>query len=79
VRERPDRNDLRAAWERNSGEWIRWAREEGLDAHYASYHRDLFLELAPAVAGRTLDLGCGEGRLMRELAAGSHDVVGVDL
>lgn len=33
----------------------------------------------PAPSGRALDLGCGEGRLARDLEAIGHDVVGVDL
>jgi SAM-dependent methyltransferase len=79
VRERLEQNDLGAAWERNAPAWIEWARgPDELDAHYARYHRDLFLELLPPPRGRTLDLGCGEGRLARDLAAGGHDVVGVD-
>jgi SAM-dependent methyltransferase len=58
--------------------WIRWARDEKFDTHYWRYHRDEFLELVPPPAGRTLDLGCGEGRLARDLVTLGHDVVGVD-
>ena len=32
----------------------------------------------PPPGRRTLDLGCGEGRLSRDLKALGHDVVGVD-
>ena len=78
MRRRLQANDLRAAWERNAAEWIRWARDPRLDTHYWRYHRDLFLELVPPRAGRVLDLGCGEGRLARDLAALGYDVVGVD-
>ncbi len=79
MRRRLGSNDLRAAWERNAADWIAFARDPAeLDSHYHRYHRDLFLEIVPAPAGRTLDLGCGEGRLARDLAALGHDVVGVD-
>ena len=64
--------------ERNASVWIRMARDERIDTHYWRYHRDVFLELVPPPSGRTLDLGCGEGRLARDLAAIRHDVVGVD-
>ena len=78
MRRRLAHNDLGAAWERNAATWIEWARDETLDAHYVRYHRDLFLELVPPPAARTLDLGCGEGRLARDLVALGHDVVAVD-
>lgn len=71
-------NDLRAAWERSAPSWIEWARRPGLDAHYEQYHRDAFLALLPDPPLRTLDLGCGEGRLARDLSARGYDVVGVD-
>jgi len=78
-RRRLETNDLRAAWERNAADWIHWARDPAeLDGHYVRYHRDLFLELLPAPTARTLDLGCGEGRLARDLAERGYDVVGVD-
>jgi SAM-dependent methyltransferase len=70
-------DDLRKAWEENAPAWIRWAREPGHDSYWR-FHRDLFFELVPEPSGRTLDLGCGEGRLSRDLAALGHDVVGVD-
>jgi SAM-dependent methyltransferase len=79
ARRRLDTNDLRAAWERNAGEWIRWARDAAeLDGHYVRYHRDLFLELVPPPPARTLDLGCGEGRFARDLRELGYDVVAVD-
>jgi len=68
---------LRQAWERNADDWIRWAREPGHDSYWR-FHRDRFLELVPAPARLTLDIGCGEGRLSRDLAALGHNVVGID-
>ena len=69
--------DLRAAWEENAAEFVAWARRPGHDSYW-QFHRDLFLELLPEPGGRTLDLGCGEGRLARDLKTRGHDVVGVD-
>src|SRR5262245_38704389 len=68
---------LRQAWERNADDWIRWAREPGHDSYW-QFHRDRFIELVPAPARRTLDIGCGEGRLSRDLAGLGHKVMGVD-
>jgi len=69
--------ELRQAWEENAAAWIAWARAPGHDSYWR-FHRDLFLELVPQPSGRTLDVGCGEGRLSRDLAALGHDVVAVD-
>jgi SAM-dependent methyltransferase len=71
-------DELRQAWEENAAAWVEWARAPGHDSYWR-FHRDLFLELVPPPSGRTLDLGCGEGRLMRDLAALGHDVAGVDV
>jgi SAM-dependent methyltransferase len=68
---------LRQAWERNAEAWIRWAREPGHDSYWR-FHRDRFLELVPAPGRLTLDMGCGEGRLSRDLTALGHKVVGID-
>jgi len=70
-------SELRDAWEENAAAWIAWARAPGHDSYWR-FHRDLFLEILPQPSGRTLDLGCGEGRLSRDLVALGHDVVGVD-
>jgi SAM-dependent methyltransferase len=69
--------ELGEAWEHNAAAWIAWARAPGHDSYWR-FHRDLFLELVPPPSGRTLDVGCGEGRLTRDLAWLGHDVVGVD-
>ena len=69
--------DLRSEWERHAADWIAWARKPGHDSYWR-FHRDQFLQIVPPPSGRTLDLGCGEGRLARDLAASGHDVVGVD-
>jgi SAM-dependent methyltransferase len=70
-------NELQEAWEENAAAWIAWARAPGHDSYWR-FHRDQFLEIVPAPEGRTLDLGCGEGRLARDLAELGHDVVAVD-
>jgi ubiquinone/menaquinone biosynthesis C-methylase UbiE len=68
---------LREAWEEHAAAFIAWAREPGHDSYWR-FHRDAFLPLVPAPGRRTLDLGCGEGRLSRDLKALGHDVVGID-
>jgi ubiquinone/menaquinone biosynthesis C-methylase UbiE len=70
-------SDLRAAWEANAADWVKVARAPDHDSYWL-YHRDQFLELLPPPGGRTLDVGCGEGRLSRDLKALGHEVVGVD-
>lgn len=65
------------AWERHARDWITWVRKPGHDS-YDRYHRDQFLPLLPPPGARTLDVGCGEGRLTRHLASLGHRMVGID-
>ena len=50
------------------------------DVECGAYAADLavWLELASAAAGPTLELGCGTGRVALHLAASGHAVVGLD-
>jgi 2-polyprenyl-3-methyl-5-hydroxy-6-metoxy-1,4-benzoquinol methylase len=65
---------LRDLWEQQASNWTRWSREPGHDAYWR-FHRDAFLRLVPAPGHLTLDIGCGEGRLLRDLAQRGHRVV----
>ena len=68
---------LSDAWERQATDWIRWARAPGHDSYWR-FHRDQFFELVPPPGRLTLDLGCGEGRVCRDLTARGHRVIGID-
>jgi SAM-dependent methyltransferase len=68
---------LRDAWEEQAPNWIRWAREPGHDSYWR-FHRESFLESLPTPGRRTLDVGCGEGRVTRDLRDLGHRMVGVD-
>lgn len=69
--------DLREAWKEHAAAFVAWVRKPDHDTYWR-YHRDLFFEILPAAGRRTLDLGCGEGRLSRDLKRLGHDIVGVD-
>jgi SAM-dependent methyltransferase len=68
---------LRAAWERNALAWAQWARAPMHDSYWR-FHRDQFLALLPPPRRLALDLGCGEGRLSRDLRTRGYRIVGVD-
>jgi SAM-dependent methyltransferase len=68
---------LRDVWDANAGDWIAWSRAPGHDSYWR-FHRDAFLSLVPPPGRLTLDVGCGEGRVSRDLARLGHKVVGDD-
>ncbi len=68
---------LAGAWDESAAEWIEWARTPGHDSYW-TFHRDRLLGLVPKPGRLTLDVGCGEGRVGRDLADLGHTVVGVD-
>ncbi|HWE66423.1 MAG TPA: class I SAM-dependent methyltransferase [Acidimicrobiales bacterium] len=68
---------LRDAWEANAPDWIAWSRAPGHDSYWR-FHRDAFLPLVPPPGRLTLDIGCGEGRVGRDLVRLGHRVIGLD-
>lgn len=73
-RTRLESANLAAAWEEHADEFIAWARKPGHDGYWR-FHRDQFLELLPPPGHRTLDLGCGDGRLARDLKSIGHSAL----
>lgn len=65
-------------WDEQAEAWGRFARTPGHDDWHEGFNFPAFLELVPPAGRRTLDLGCGEGRVGNELARRGHRVVGVD-
>lgn len=63
-------------WEQEAQNWIAWARTPGHDAY--SLYFPAFRDLLPAPGAGTLEIGCGEGRVSRDLASLGHEVTGVD-
>ena len=57
--------------------WVRWARAPGHD-EYWRYRQAFFGDLVPPPGRRALEIGSGEGRVARDLAARGHWVVGLD-
>jgi SAM-dependent methyltransferase len=63
-------------WEREAENWKAWARTPDHDVFWC--YRDAFFELVPTPGRATLEVGCGEGRVSRELGQRGHRVVGID-
>jgi SAM-dependent methyltransferase len=62
-------------WEGQADDWIALTRS---DPQYDYLNKPAFLELVPAPGRLTIEVGCGEGRVARELIALGHRVVGFD-
>jgi SAM-dependent methyltransferase len=66
-----------AEWEPEAERWIEWTRTPGFDAYW--YWRDAFFDDVLAAPGRrTLEVGCGEGRVARDLGERGHRVVAIE-
>jgi SAM-dependent methyltransferase len=70
--------DLQQSWEGEAAGWVAYARDPARDAPFWFHNLPAFLDLLPHAGKRTLDVGCGEGRLPRQLAGLGHRVVGID-
>jgi SAM-dependent methyltransferase len=66
-----------STWDRQADRWVRWVRTPGHDAYW--FYREAFFDgIVPAPGRRTLEVGCGEGRVARDLAGRGHAVVALD-
>jgi len=63
-------------WEREAAQWIAWARTPQHDAYWR--YSPAFFDIVPPAGRATLEIGCGEGRVTRDLAARGHRVTGID-
>ncbi len=64
-------------FEDRAADWIRFVRTEGHDAYWA--YREAFFEILPSTPARALEIGCGEGRVSRDLRSRAYDVTGLDV
>ena len=63
-------------WSQFADEWVAWARKPNHDAFWA--YRALLDAFIGRGNGKALDVGCGEGRISRELTACGFEVTAVD-
>lgn len=65
-------------WEAEAQHWVRWAQTPNHDAYW--FYRDAFFDgLVPPAGQRTLEIGCGEGRVSRDLEQRGHEVTAIDI
>ena len=72
-----DEKENLAHWSRVAGQWIAWARSPNHDAFWA-YRKSLAAFIGRGT-GEALEVGCGEGRVSRELKALGYRVLASDL
>lgn len=69
-------------WRDLAGQWLAWTRTPGHDVFFTELNLPSLAALIgdrDPPARRTLDIGCGEGRLGRWLAERGHRVCGIDI
>jgi SAM-dependent methyltransferase len=65
-------------WDHEAENWVAWARTPGHDAYWY-YGSSFYDEIVPESGRRTLEIGCGEGRVARDLRRRGHNVIALDL
>src|SRR6266446_412444 len=66
----------RKHWSQVAEEWVVWARKPNHDAFWA--YRASLVAFIGRGNGKTLDVGCGEGRVARELTGCGYQVTAID-
>jgi SAM-dependent methyltransferase len=66
----------REHWEHESSNWATWARRPDFDDYWR--YSQAFFELLPPPGRRALEVGCGEGRVSRDLVKRGYRVTGLD-
>jgi SAM-dependent methyltransferase len=67
-------------WKQMAEDWFNWARDPDHDFYFWQFNLPSLLTMVPPTpTGRILDLGCGEGRVGRELSRSGARVVGLDI
>ena len=64
-------------WEDRAEAWIGWARTPDFDSYW-QFRDAFFEEVMPPPGGATLEVGCGEGRVARDLRDRGHKVTAID-
>jgi len=65
------------AWEERADEWIVWARRPGHDGFWDGTWPELSV-VTPTRSSVVVEIGCGEGRVGRQLMGLGHRVVGIE-
>ena len=68
---------MSSGWEDRAHNWIEWARRPKFDA-LSGIPADLPGGGSPSAGEATLEIGCGEGRVTRDMAARGHAVTAID-
>jgi SAM-dependent methyltransferase len=67
----------KAGWEQEARNWAAWARAPGHDG-YGQFRDAVFDEIVGPAGRATLEVGCGEGRVARDLRDRGHRVTAID-
>jgi 2-polyprenyl-3-methyl-5-hydroxy-6-metoxy-1,4-benzoquinol methylase len=72
-----DKNIL-ACWEKNIAQWTKAVQEKQIESRNLVTDQEIIKAVSSLTAGKVIDIGCGEGWLVRELISRGLSVTGID-